>query len=96
MEWPFQSPDLNPNERVWDVLVRRLYSLHDSSWKLPVARDCLLRGYAQIPKTDIDYLILSMNRRFWIYDTSRDYHILVRIQDLGLGGGRVHKNFVSS
>lgn len=61
MEWPSQSPDLNPIEHLWDVVGRRVgVRKHSSNTDL---FEHLEAEWAAIPKKTIKDLIESMPRR---------------------------------
>ncbi|GFX76336.1 uncharacterized protein TNCV_592991 [Trichonephila clavipes] len=55
--------DLNPKEHVWDTLGRRIAARQPLSTCLPELRRTLLDEWCNIPKEQIDNLILSMPRR---------------------------------
>lgn len=61
LEWPSQSPDLNPIEHLWDVLGRRVGAEKHSSKADLMAH--LQREWRAIPKSTIERLIESMPRR---------------------------------
>ncbi|GFW80080.1 acyl-CoA synthetase family member 2, mitochondrial [Trichonephila clavipes] len=63
MDWPPYSPDLNPIEHVWDMLGRRIAAHQHSPTCLPELRRALLDEWCNIPRDQIDNLILSMPRR---------------------------------
>ncbi|GFX15125.1 transposable element Tcb1 transposase [Trichonephila clavipes] len=64
MDWPAYSPDLNPIERVWDMLRRRIAACEPPPTRLPELRRALLDEWCNIPQDQIDNLILSMPRRY--------------------------------
>ncbi|GFX73951.1 transposable element Tcb2 transposase [Trichonephila clavipes] len=63
MDWPAQSPDLNPIEHVWDFLGRRLAARTLPPVTIRELRLALQDEWAAMPQQLIDTLILSMGRR---------------------------------
>ncbi|GFV39628.1 transposable element Tcb2 transposase [Trichonephila clavipes] len=63
MDWPAQSPDLNPIEHVWDFLDRRLAARTLPPVMIQECRLALQDEWAAMPQQLIDTLILSMGRR---------------------------------
>lgn len=64
MDWPAQSPDMNPIEHAWDMLQRR--AMVNFSPNLMTEEQLFLhlkRTWDLIPQLDLDNLILSMNNR---------------------------------
>ncbi|GFX01101.1 transposable element Tcb2 transposase [Trichonephila clavipes] len=62
MDWPAYSPDLNPIEHVWDMLGRRIAARQPPPTCIPELRRALLDEWCN--QDQIDYLILSMPRRY--------------------------------
>ena len=58
MEWPPQSPDLNPIELLWEELDRRMRDLKSTS--LPGLWDCLNEAWNNIPPETFQKLIERM------------------------------------
>lgn len=64
LDWPAQSPDLNPIEHAWDMLQRRALKnfpediVHENQLFLHLSRT-----WDNIPQQDIDTLVLSMQNR---------------------------------
>ena len=63
MEWPSRSTDLNPIERAWDILQRRVSSLQRIPEKHDELLNALQEEWKRIPWMDIRRLIRSMHRR---------------------------------
>ncbi|GFT95882.1 transposable element Tcb2 transposase [Trichonephila clavipes] len=63
MDWPAQSPDLNPIEHVWDFLGRRLAARTLPPVTIRELRLALQDEWAAMPQQLIGTLILSMGRR---------------------------------
>ncbi|GFX52126.1 transposable element Tcb1 transposase [Trichonephila clavipes] len=63
MDWPAQSPDLNPIGHVWDFLGRRLAARTLPPVTIRELRLALQDEWAAMPQQLIDTLILSMGRR---------------------------------
>ncbi|GFW23574.1 transposable element Tcb2 transposase [Trichonephila clavipes] len=63
MDWPARSPDLNPNEHVWDFLGRRLAARTLPPVTIRGLRLALQDEWAAMSQQLIDTLILSMGRR---------------------------------
>lgn len=64
MDWPAQSPDMNPVEHAWDMFQRR--ARVNFSPNLITEEQLFLhfkRTWDLIPQPDFDNLILSMNNR---------------------------------
>uniref|UniRef100_A0A8R1EP53 DDE_3 domain-containing protein n=2 Tax=Caenorhabditis japonica TaxID=281687 RepID=A0A8R1EP53_CAEJA len=61
LEWPSQSPDLNPIEHMWEVLERRLKGVRASNANQKFAQ--LEAAWKSIPMTVVQTLLGSMPRR---------------------------------
>lgn len=71
MEWPSQSPDLNPIEHMWEELKRRLRRkmVHNKAEKFKL----LEQEWRRIPMEVIDQLLESMPRRCQAVIDSKGY-----------------------
>lgn len=74
MDWPANSPDLNPIEHVWDILGRRLRENHPSPANQDQLFNFLEQEWQHIPQNEINRLIMSMRRRCLACINSRGGH----------------------
>ena len=63
MNWPAQSPDLNPIENCWSYVKQKLYSYPKPASGLIELWERMEEEWEKIPKEYIENLYLSMNRR---------------------------------
>ncbi|KFM58874.1 Transposable element Tcb2 transposase, partial [Stegodyphus mimosarum] len=60
MEWPAQSPDLNPIEHVWNALGRHLAALNSPPQTLATLATALQEQWLSLPMELIDRVIESI------------------------------------
>lgn len=63
MQWPSNSPDLNPIEHVWDMLGRRLAALQHPPSSVPELKTALRAAWNSLSTQLINTLIESMGNR---------------------------------
>ena len=63
MDWPAQSPDLNPIELLWDVLERRLRARPHRPSSIPLLNAAHREGWAAIPQETFQHLVERMPAR---------------------------------
>jgi len=63
MQWPGQSPDLNPIEHLWDELERRIRQQEPPPASEEKLAEILQEEWNKIPNTVFQNLILSMKHR---------------------------------
>ncbi|GBM62805.1 hypothetical protein AVEN_19795-1 [Araneus ventricosus] len=74
MAWSARSPDQNPIEHVWDMLVRRIAGSSVSSGTLHELQQALLQEWALLPQQAINDTIASTLHRCQAYISARGYH----------------------
>ena len=75
MEWPGQSPDLNPIEHLWDELERRIRKREPPPRSEGELFALLYEEWGKITDTVFQKLILSMNSRVKAVQWARGYAI---------------------
>ncbi|GFU34360.1 transposable element Tcb2 transposase [Trichonephila clavipes] len=63
MDWPAYSPDLNPNDHVWDALRRRIAARLHHPENTQQLKQMLIEEWALLPQEMLHQLVLSMRRR---------------------------------
>jgi hypothetical protein len=61
LQWPSQSPDLNPIEHLWDILDRKVPPAQRKN--IPAFKEALLEAWDSIPTEEMLNLVESMPRR---------------------------------
>jgi transposase len=65
LEWPPNSPDLNPIENLWGILVRRIYAENKQYQSVKELKKAIVRAWHGIDQETIDNLVLSMENRIF-------------------------------
>jgi len=63
MEWPAQSPDLNPIENLWSIVKRRLGQYEAAPSNMANLWERVAAEWSRIPKDIIENLVESMPKR---------------------------------
>ena len=63
LDWPAQSPDLNPIEHLWDELERRLRARPSRPTSVPDLINALQNEWAPIPTETLQNLVEGLPRR---------------------------------
>lgn len=65
INWPACSPDLNPIENVWGIMVRRIYDGTKQYETVEQLKIAVLEAWASITNEELRKLNLSMNNRIF-------------------------------
>ena len=63
LDWPAQSPDLNPIEHLWDELERRLRARPKRPTSVPDLTNALVAEWKQVPTAMFQHLVKRLPRR---------------------------------
>uniref|UniRef100_A0A914EHI6 Transposase n=1 Tax=Acrobeloides nanus TaxID=290746 RepID=A0A914EHI6_9BILA len=63
--WPANSPDLNPIENIWGILVRRIYAENKQYQNVKELKKAIVAAWHTIDQEIIDDLVLSMDNRIF-------------------------------
>lgn len=65
LPWPANSPDLNPIENLWGILVRRIYADNKTYQTKEALSEAIQRAWEDLGQETIDNLIQSMPNRIF-------------------------------
>jgi hypothetical protein len=68
LDWPAQSPDLNPIERLWDELGRWPRARHNRPTSVPDLSHALVAEWKQVPTAMFQHLVESLPRSRGCYN----------------------------
>jgi hypothetical protein len=63
MDWPALSPDLNPMENLWGILVQQIYGGGTQYDSADFLKSAILRAWSKIPVSTLKKLVQSMPNR---------------------------------
>jgi len=63
LDWPAQSPDLNPIENLWAIIKQHIRKQKKTAENLVELKRCVKAAWRAIPDTTIKNLVDSMSRR---------------------------------
>uniref|UniRef100_A0AC34RR90 Tc1-like transposase DDE domain-containing protein n=1 Tax=Panagrolaimus sp. JU765 TaxID=591449 RepID=A0AC34RR90_9BILA len=63
IKWPTRSPDLNPMENLWGILVRRVYANNRHYNEVNELKTAILRAWLSVDGSILDNHVLSMPKR---------------------------------
>ena len=63
LDWPAQSPDLNPIKHFWEELERRLRTRPNRPTSVPDLTNTLVAEWNQVPASVFQHLVESLPRR---------------------------------
>jgi hypothetical protein len=63
LDWPAQSPDLNPIEHLWDDLERQLRARPNHATSVPDLTNALVAEWKQVPTAMFQHIVENLPRR---------------------------------
>jgi transposase len=72
LEWPGQSPDLNPIEHLWDEMKRAVPSMNVPLSNLQQLHDAIASAWINIP-LDRFRLLVEFPEEFWLFWRERGF-----------------------
>ena len=65
LPWPSRSPDLNPIENVWGILVRDVYADNRQYQTVEELKTAIIRAWNRLPQETVNRLVESMRDRIF-------------------------------
>jgi transposase len=65
LDWPSKSPDLNPIENLWGILVRAVYKNGRQFDSVPELKAAIKKAWTEIPDETLEKLVNSMQNRIF-------------------------------
>lgn len=65
LDWPANSPDLNPQENVWGYMVRKIYANNKQYQDVNSLKKAIVAAWQTVDQKLIDNLVLSMDNRLF-------------------------------
>ena len=65
MDWPARSPDLNPMENLWGILVRRIYANNKQYGTKEELQQAILDAWDNVENSVLNNLVNSMPNRIF-------------------------------
>ena len=85
LDWPAQSPDLNPIKHLWDVLEHRLRARPNHPTSVHILTNGIVAEWTQIPTAMFHHLVESHPRRVGgCYSSKAGDQLHINAHDLGI------------
>lgn len=65
LKWPACSPDLNPMENMWGIIVRRIYANNKQYENVASLKTAIIKAWNEIEQETVDNLVNSMSKRIF-------------------------------
>ena len=65
LDWPARSPDLNPVENLWGILVRRIYAEGKQYATVDEPKTAISDAWGNVEKSVLQHLVNSMGNRIF-------------------------------
>ena len=72
LDWPANSPDLNPMENLWGILVRRIYAENQQYHNVDELKKAIVAAWHTIDQEVLDNLLSMDNRIFQVIRNNGD------------------------
>ena len=85
LEWPAQSPDLNPIEHLWDELECRLRARPNRPTSVPDLLNALVTEWKQVPAAWFQHLVnISLPRRMEAVIAAKGEQLHINAHEFGM------------
>ncbi|KAK6308297.1 hypothetical protein J4Q44_G00215680 [Coregonus suidteri] len=84
LDWPAQSPDLNPIKHLWDELGRRLRARPNRPRSVPDLANALVADWKQVPAEMFQYLVERLPRRVEAVIAAKGDQLHINAHDFGM------------
>ena len=84
LDWPAQSPDLNPIKHLWDELERRLQAKPNHPTAAPNLTNALVAEWKQVPAAMFQHLVESLPRRVEAVKAAKGNQLHINSHDFGM------------
>ena len=85
LDWPAQSPDLNPIEHRWDELERRLRARPNRTTSVPNLTNALAAEWNQVSAAVFEHLVESLPSRVEAVIVAKGDQLLINAHDFRMG-----------
>ena len=84
LDWPAQSPDLNPIEHLWDEFERQPQARPNHPTSVPDLPNALVAEWKQVPTEKFQHLVESLPRRVEAAIAAKGDQLHISARDFGM------------